>query len=230
MSRNRHRPTRTLAGVAGAVALTGLLLSGCGAGQISQTAQQVAATNGLNASVGQVDLLDVQIAYPENPAGPNALYNPGESAPVRATLVNNGAVADRLVSVSSADAASVAIGGETALPEGVALVAVGNSQLQPTASRPLELTLEGLSRPVAPGTDVEMTFVFERAGSVTVTVPTAIPEQNAAAGPPERDDFHAEAETGGAEQPPPPGPPADGEGAEVAPGNEESGSGGAAGN
>ncbi|BBG05144.1 MULTISPECIES: copper chaperone PCu(A)C [Pseudonocardia] len=235
MSRNR-RPVRTLAGVAGAVALTGLLLSGCGAGQLSQTAQQVAATNGVNASVGSVDLRDVQIAYPESPASEAALYARGTSAPLRATLVNSGSVADRLVSVSSPAAANVLIDGDPVLPQDVALVSAANFPLTPTTSRPLDITLEGLTQPIGSADNIEITFVFERAGSVTADVPAAIPTEDLpVGGTPERDDFSAEAEAA----PAPPELPAeeeqdtsvtDGEGVESAPGNEGSGAGGAAGN
>ncbi|MEV1292218.1 copper chaperone PCu(A)C [Pseudonocardia sp. NPDC049635] len=239
MSRNR-RPVRTLAGAAGAVVLTGLLLSGCGAGQISQTAQQVAATNGVNTSVGSVDLRDVQIAYPEAPAGGAELYAPGSSAPLRATLVNSGSVADRLVSVSSPAAANVLVDGDPVLPQDVALVSAGNFELTPTAARPLNITLEGLTRPIRAGENIPITFVFERAGSVTAQVPAAVPTEDIPHGPgPERDDFSAEAEA----VPAPPELPVDedaeedqdtsvtdGEGVESAPGNEGSGAGGVAGN
>jgi len=238
VSRNR-RPVRTLAGVAGAVALTGLLLSGCGAGQLSQTAQQVAATNGVNVSVGSVDLRDVQVAYPESPASEAALYARGTAAPLRATLVNSGSVADRLVSVSSPAAANVLVDGDPVLPQDIALVSAANFPLSPTASRPLNITLEGLTQPIGAGDTIPVTFVFERAGSVTAQVPAAVPTEDVPLGPgPERDDFSAEAEAA----PAPPELPADegqdgadtsvtdGEGVESAPGNEGSGAGGAAGN
>lgn len=193
MSRNRRRPARALAGVAGAVALTGLLVSGCGAGQIAQTAEQVAATNGLNTSVGDVDLRDVQVAYPPNPASPAVLYARGTSAPLRATLVNTGTVADRLVRVSSPAATSVAVGGDPVLPANVALVSAPGTPLAPVAARPLQIQLDGLTRPIAPGNQIPVTFVFERAGSVTVEVPTAVPTEGAPAAEPER----SEAESGG---------------------------------
>ncbi|MBP2365353.1 copper chaperone PCu(A)C [Pseudonocardia parietis] len=243
MSRNR-RPLRTLAGVAGAVALSGLLLSGCGAGQISQTAEQVPATNGLNASVGQVDLRDVQIAYPASPASPAALYARGTTAPVRATLINTSTVADRLVSVSSPAATSVRVQGDATMPQDLALVSAGNSQLTPTASRELQLVAEGLTQPIAAGKTVPMTFVFERAGSVTIDVPAAVPAEGAPGAEPERVAAEAGehagansaetgvgAETGGeADVPPVEQPGQQPAGVEPAPGNEGSGSGGAAGN
>lgn len=190
MSRNR-RPARALAGVT-AVALTGLLVAGCGSGQLSQTAAQVAATNGLNTSVGQVDLRDVQVAYPPAPAGPDALYARGGNAPLRATLVNTGSVADRLVRVSSPAAASVAVVGDPVMPQDVALVSTGGSPLTPTSSRPVQLRLDGLTRPIPAGAQVPVTFVFERAGSVTVDVPTGVPAEDAPGAEPER-----EAEGGG---------------------------------
>lgn len=245
MSRTR-RSARTLAGVAGAAALTGLLLSGCGTGQISQTSRQVAAVNGANATVGSVDLRDVQIAYPTAPAGPDALYRQGGAAPLVATLVNTAPVADRLLSVTSPAAASVQIQGDPSMPQDIALVSPGNLQLSPTNAKRVQLVAEGLTRPVPAGAQIPMTFVFEKAGSVTVTVPTGVPHTAGSPGhAPERASFDSEesgtngaetgvnSETGGQAEAPPvdrPNPVPAGEGAPVAPGNEGSGAGGAAGN
>lgn len=245
MSRTR-RSARTLAGVAGAAALTGLLLSGCGAGQISQTSRQVAAVNGANATVGSVDLRDVQVAYPTAPAGPDALYRQGGAAPLVATLVNTAPVADRLLSVTSPAAASVQIQGDPTMPQDIALVSPGNLQLSPTNAKRVQLVAEGLTRPVPAGAQIPMTFVFEKAGSVTVTVPTGVPHTAGSSGhAPERASFDSEesgtngaetgvnSETGGQAEAPPvdrPNPVPAGEGAPVAPGNEGSGAGGAAGN
>ncbi|WP_226361647.1 copper chaperone PCu(A)C [Pseudonocardia sp. ICBG1142] len=245
MSRTR-RSTRTLAGVAGAAALTGLLLSGCGTGQISQTSRQVAAVNGANVTVGSVDLRDVQIAYPTTPAGPDALYRQGGAAPLVATLVNTAPVADRLLSVTSPAAASVQIQGDPTMPQDIALVSPGNLQLSPTNAKRVQLVAEGLTRPVPAGAQIPMTFVFEKAGSVTVTVPTGVPHAAGSPGhAPERASFDSEesgtngaetgvnSETGGQAEAPPvdrPNPVPAGEGAPVAPGNEGSGAGGAGGN
>ncbi len=245
MSRTR-RSARTLAGVAGAAALTGLLLSGCGTGQISQTSRQVAAVNGANVTVGSVDLRDVQIAYPTTPAGPDALYRQGGAAPLVATLVNTAPVADRLLSVTSPAAASVQIQGDPTMPQDIALVSPGNLQLSPTNAKRVQLVAEGLTRPVPAGAQIPMTFVFEKAGSVTVTVPTGVPHTAGSPGhAPERASFDSEesgtngaetgvnSETGGQAEAPPvdrPNPVPAGEGAPVAPGNEGSGAGGAAGN
>lgn len=245
MSRTR-RSARTLAGVAGAAALTGLLLSGCGTGQISQTSRQVAAVNGANATVGSVDLRDVQVAYPTAPAGPDALYRQGGAAPLVATLVNTAPVADRLLSVTSPAAASVQIQGDPSMPQDIALVSPGNLQLSPTNAKRVQLVAEGLTRPVPAGAQIPMTFVFEKAGSVTVTVPTGVPHTAGSPGhAPERASFDSEesgtngaetgvnSETGGQAEAPPvdrPNPVPAGEGAPVAPGNEGSGAGGAAGN
>lgn len=244
MSRTR-RSARTLAGVAGAAALTGLLLSGCGTGQISQTSRQVAAVNGANVTVGSVDLRDVQIAYPTTPAGPDALYRQGSAAPLVATLVNTAPVADRLLSVTSPAAASVQIQGDPTMPQDIALVSPGNLQLSPTNAKRVQLVAEGLTRPVPAGAQIPMTFVFEKAGSVTVTVPTGVPHVAGSPGhAPERASFDSEesgngaetgvnSETGGQAEAPPvdrPNPVPAGEGAPVAPGNEGSGAGGAAGN
>ena len=55
-----------------AVAAIGIAVAlgttGCGAGQISQTANQLPAINGANVNYDELELRDVQILYPENDA------------------------------------------------------------------------------------------------------------------------------------------------------------------
>nr|WP_255426937.1 copper chaperone PCu(A)C [Pseudonocardia sp. C8] len=101
-------------------------------------------------------------------------------------MVNSGATADRLVSVSTPAATSVRIQGDTAMPQDVALVSKGNTPITATGTREIQLVAEGLTQPVAAGRTVPMTFVFERAGSVTVDVPTAIPAEGRPGAEPER--------------------------------------------
>ncbi|MFP5019440.1 copper chaperone PCu(A)C [Pseudonocardia phyllosphaerae] len=220
MSRNRRRPTRALAGAAGAVALTGLLVSGCGAGQLSQTSLQTAAVNGLNTSAGTVDLRDVQISYPPQPAGPDALYKAGGSAPLRANLVNVGDTADKLVRVTSPYASNVTVSGDTRLAKGVALVSAGDTPLAPTSSKPVQIRLDGLKQPIPAGAQVPMTFVFERAGSVNLVAPTGVPMESHPDAKPERAapegkehgvngaETGVNAENGGQAKPPSPDKPA----------------------
>lgn len=202
MSRNRRfRPSRALAG---AVALTGLLtLAGCGTGQLSQTAGQISAVNGVSAEQGQVAIRDARIAYPPRSQG-GTLYAPGGTAPVEVTLLNTGSVPDRLLRVSSPVASAGTVTGDASLPQGVTLVSQQAAEgSPPEGTRPIRIALAGLTAPIRTGLAVPVTFTFERAGSVTLQVPIGAPAEGTE---PERQDSEAAAE------PAPAGAPAPAEG------------------
>ncbi|MBW0107028.1 hypothetical protein, partial [Pseudonocardia sp. KRD291] len=203
MSRNRRfRPSRALSGAAGAVALTGVLaLSGCGAGQLSQTANQISAVNGISTQQGDVLIRDARIAFPPR-TSEGVLYPAGGSAPMEVTLLNTGAVTDRLVRVSSPGAPAVRVGGDPTLPQDIPLVAqIAAEGGVPAGSRPLTIELGGLVAPIRSGLSVPVTLTFERAGSIDLDVPISAPPEGTE---PER----ADAE--GAEQASPePGAPAE---------------------
>jgi len=94
----RHRaPGRSVAIALAASAA--LALTGCGAGQISQTAQQVAAVPGNHAESGPLALRDVRIVFPTEQSSGT------KQAALAFSLVNTSAdVADELQSVSVAGA------------------------------------------------------------------------------------------------------------------------------
>jgi copper(I)-binding protein len=103
-SRNRTRrlvATAVAAGLGAAAAL-----SGCSAGQLTQTATQVPPVPGINADAGQVALRNLVIAYP-GPAG----YPAGADAPLIVRLFNNGLTPITLTGVSADKAASVTLVG-----------------------------------------------------------------------------------------------------------------------
>ena len=179
MSRNRSlRPSRALAGAVGAVALTGLLaVSGCGTGQMSQTAAQISAVNGVSAEQGAVLIRDARIAYPAKPVG-GTLYGPGADAPVEVSLINTAIAADRLVRVSSPISPNVTITGNPAMPQNVTLMAKVEAEggVSP-GSQPLGLQLTKLTAPIRTGLTVPLTFTFAKAGSVTVAVPVSAPAE-----------------------------------------------------
>lgn len=213
MSRNRRlRPSRALTGAAGAVALTGLLaLSGCGTGQLAQTANQISAVNGVSTELGEVQIRDARIAFPPRASGAT-LYPAGGVAPLEVTLVNSASTADRLIRVSSPGAPAVRVGGDTTMPQGVPLVAqVAAEGGAPQGTRPITIELGGLVAPIRTGLSVPVTLTFERAGSVDLQVPIAAPAEGSE---PERvDSKKKEAEAEGSEQASPeapaPGEPAE---------------------
>nr|WP_068022384.1 hypothetical protein [Nocardia mexicana] len=94
-----RKAPRSAVAVAALAAGAALALSGCGAGQISQTASQVAAVNGNSADVGQVALRDVRILLPQSEQYTNAK---GGKAVLAFSAVNAGeSKSDELTSITS---------------------------------------------------------------------------------------------------------------------------------
>ena len=87
VSRSVSSPRVVLAvgAVAGALALTG-----CGAGQITQTSSQVSGVGGASANVGQIGVREAAFAFTGD-GKTAAIYRAGGTAPLAMTVVNFGA-------------------------------------------------------------------------------------------------------------------------------------------
>jgi copper(I)-binding protein len=206
----RRRAGRSRVVLVGLGAIGGLLLVGCGAGQLSQTAKQQPTIDGQNAHIGTIALRDIALAYPER-----GVYEEGSNAPLDMIVVNEGDQPDALVEVRSdvAERVTFATSGAgespeasatgtasptgspsetgTASPSGPATPSPSATAGESTVSRiPIPaaslvafrdggpaVTLEGLTRELRPGDVMTITFVFERAGSVTTDVAVAVPEE-----------------------------------------------------
>lgn len=82
---------------AAALGLVGVLgVTGCSAGQVTQTDSIEPAVNGNTGQVGDISLRDVRVAYPEDGS-----YEPGDEVALQLTIVNDGDTATALESVSS---------------------------------------------------------------------------------------------------------------------------------
>jgi len=181
-----------------AVAACAIVLSGCGAGQISQTATQQPAVNGTLAWVGDptsgIALRNVHLRAPQT-----ADYvRPGDEAELLFVAVNESAEnGDRLVSITS-DIGTVSITGDARVPAGGTLI-VGTPDGTPSALDTTEGadTVEAavrLGKPITNGLNYTFTFTFERAGQTQVNVPISAgeaPRREAAV------EAGAEADTGG---------------------------------
>ncbi|WP_336087576.1 hypothetical protein [Nocardia sp. SSK8] len=89
---------RRMATVAALAAAAGIALSGCSAGQITQTSSQAAAINGNHAEVGAISLRNVHIVYPEA----DAEHDKGGKAVLSLSIINGSeTVTDELTSVST---------------------------------------------------------------------------------------------------------------------------------
>lgn len=164
--------------VLGLIVLTGAAaLSGCGAGAVSQTADQASAVNGAQGRAGSIDIRDATIAF-AGQGNTDAVYRAGQTAELNLTLVNGGATADRLVKVSSPDAESGQIQGDAVIGADRA-IQVGNTNASSgsvaLADRTISITLVGLKRDIQPGLKYPVEFTFERGGTVTLELPVGYP-------------------------------------------------------
>jgi copper(I)-binding protein len=184
--------TMALAACGLAAAVT---LSGCGAGQISQTAGQEAAVNGTSATAGNVTLRNVHLRADQK----TDYVQPGDEVELLFVASNESAdTADKLTSITS-DAGTVSLTGDTALPALDVLV-VGEpdgqiAALEQTETSDAAKAMVDISKPITNGLTYNFTFTFEKAGQVTVPVPISAGES------PRRDEGgtggHGGGDTGG---------------------------------
>jgi copper(I)-binding protein len=184
-----RKPTRRVATAIALAAGAAIALSACGSGQVSQTAVQQAAVNGNSATVGDIALRNVHIAYPSSE---EYSIEPGGKAVLAFTIVNESTeTTDKLVSITTDYAASVVAGEEVAglvlkpqtslqageLPAGESAEAEAEKQIEnkdQNTDAPAALVLvvlEDIKAGVRPGLTIPITFTFEKAGPVTVQVP-----------------------------------------------------------
>ena len=164
MNRSKNRVCATAAGlVAGAVILTG-----CSAGQISQTASQAAAVNGNSINAKNIALRNVHLLATQS----SDYLQPGRTVPLLFVAANNSPdVNDKLLGITS-DIGAVAMTGESAIPAGAALV-VGSAggQAEAMSSAAPAAAAVTLDKPITNGLTYNFTFTFEHAGKVTAAVP-----------------------------------------------------------
>lgn len=178
----RRRRMMTVAALAAGAALA---LSGCSAGQISQTADQDAAINGNTADIGTIALRNVHIVYPSD-AGPHNNTKGGQAA-LALSIVNTGeTVSDELTSVTT-DLGTVKITpaegdkleiapSETVVvstPQAGAETGTTGETVSTDAGEtsPASIEITGLTQDITPGLTYHVSFNFKENGSVSVAVP-----------------------------------------------------------
>ena len=170
MTRFKNRVFAATAGLAAC----GVILTGCGAGQISQSAGQESAVNGNAANLKNIALRNVHLQAAQS----GDYLQPGRIVPLVFVAANSSPdVGDKLVSITS-DVGTVALTGDGALPAGGALiVGPGSGQAEALADAVVAPSAAvTLSQPVTNGLGYKFTFNFEKAGSTTVAVPMSAPE------------------------------------------------------
>ncbi len=198
MNRQRSRAFAVTSGLSACGLAAAVVLTGCGAGQLSQTAVQEPAVNGTNAVAGDpvtgVALRNIHLRAPQS-----VDYVPsGSKADLLFVAINESPTTpDRLVSITS-DIGTVAVTGNPTLPPGGTLV-IGAPDGQPSpldASEGADTAAAGvtLNKQITNGLTYDFTFTFERSGQTTVAVPISAGEA------PRRDTkgaVEAEGDTGG---------------------------------
>ncbi|RZQ61682.1 hypothetical protein [Amycolatopsis suaedae] len=168
-----------------------LVVAGCGAGQITQTDTQEPAVNGAFAQVGRLVVRDASLAFP---TGEHGVYPPGSNAPLKLTIINQGATDDELLSIQAQGAQpQVAYEGSRAVVAGATLRIENTAETQaehaghqpaqpPTGEAPpageegtqvgkARAVVQGLTNGLYPGQILQVTLNFRDAGPVTIGVP-----------------------------------------------------------
>jgi hypothetical protein len=177
-----HEPSgpgrRWCLAIAAAVVVLAPLGTACGAGQTTQTAEQVAS--GPVARTGEITVADVEFLF-DGPIPGDRAYRVGASAPIAVTIVNEGDYADRLVRVSSPIAAAALIAAEELVIPGGGTLTAGQTGALSAVETAYEddigvIVLTGLLKPIRSGRSYPVVFEFDRAGAVLVDVPVATPD------------------------------------------------------
>jgi len=162
ISQHRGMSTRSALLASVGVAAT-VLASGCAAGQIAQTAEEQPGVPGAQATLGNIQLHNVSIAYPNSGS-----YQPGSMGRLNFVVVNDGKQADHLVGVSAGAAKSVRISG----PDGNRIQVGPQSSVNAYGDGP-KVQLVNMVRQLRSSERTTVTFRFDRAGEVSVKVPVA---------------------------------------------------------
>jgi copper(I)-binding protein len=175
-SRSSRCSARGAALAAGAV-IGAVTITGCSAGQLSQTSMQQSAVDGNAAVVQNVALRDVHIQALQT----GDYLRPGATVDLVLVAINQSPdVADKLVGVTT-DIGKVTVTGDPTLPpSGVLFFGNQNGQSK-NADHAIEAgdsvkATVALTKPITNGPNYDFTFAFEKAGSVSVAVPISAPD------------------------------------------------------
>jgi hypothetical protein len=169
--------SRTVAALAAGGLTMAVALTGCGSGQLSQTASQESAVDGSQAVLNNVALRNVRIQAAQS----GDFLRPGATVDLVLVVVNQSPdVADKLTGISS-EIGKVTVTGDATLPAGGSLLVgtlKGQSQKAVDAVEDADSVKAtvALSQPITNGPNYTFTFDFEKAGSVSVAVPISAPE------------------------------------------------------
>jgi copper(I)-binding protein len=170
-----NRFDRTASTIGRALAISCLvaaaaLLTGCSAGQLSQTSAMEPAVNGVSAAIGNIALRDIRIVADQT----SDALRPPKTADLRFVAINQSPDAtDMLIGISS-DVATVALTANAAIPPaGTLIVGSPEAEAKPLAAEGASTAKAtvSLTKPISNGLTYDFTFRFAKAGQTTVAVP-----------------------------------------------------------
>ena len=167
-----NRLTNRIVAASAGLAACGLILTGCSAGQISQTSTQEAAVNGTSANVKTIALRNVHIKATQT----SDFLQPGTVVPLLFVAANSSPdVDDTLVSITS-DVGSIALTGDASVPADGILVVGAGEKAEPMAAAAAPAAAVTLAKPITNGLTYNFTFTFAKSGTATVAVPISAGE------------------------------------------------------
>jgi hypothetical protein len=180
VNRQRSRAFTVTSGLSACGLAAAVVLTGCSAGQVSQTAIQEPAVNGTNAVAGDpvtgVALRNVHLRAPQT----SDYVRPGSKADLLFLAVNESpAEPDRLMSITSEIGTVTVAGNPTLAPGGTLVVGTPDGQPSPLDATEGADTVEAavtLTTPISNGLTYDFTFTFQRSGEATVAVPISAGE------------------------------------------------------
>ncbi len=124
--------------------------------------------------IGDVRLLHVHVATP-----PRQGWQPGDIAPLRLTIANDGATAVRLTGISSPRAARVVQEAAGRTTDKISIHVEPGETASLQENDPEQLALEGLTERLLGGLTMPVTFTLDTGESVTLAVPAQISDEPA---------------------------------------------------
>jgi hypothetical protein len=163
---------RTAAAVCVLIAVAAV--SGCGAGQQSQTATIEPAVNGSMAKLNNIALHNIRIRAKQT----GYAVQPGNTVDLALVATNQSPdTADALAEVTS-DAGAVAVVGDTTIPAGGILIVDSPGRVDAGALAAVEPASTAtatliMTKPISNGLTYEFAFQFAHAGKISVGVPVS---------------------------------------------------------
>ena len=191
VNRIKSRSTAVTVALAACGLALAATLSGCSAGQVSQTATQEAAVNGASKTAGNITLRNVHLRAEQT----SDFVQPGSEVELLFVAANESPDTNDKLKAITSDVGTVALTGDTSLPASDVLI-VGEPDGQIAALEAAETAdaakaTVSLSKPITNGLTYTFTFDFEKAGQVDVQVPISAGES------PRRDEGVAASHEGG---------------------------------